>query len=93
MKGDSDRPVFTSQSGSLNELHSLYYDATAAGLKRELNTMESSIKSWQEEFKQKHGRKPTLEDMRNDPEIGAIVSQLRGQKASISDAIRRHRFH
>ena len=78
-KGDS--------KNTQDEIHRIYSNPMAAGLKKDLNDTESTIKIWQESFKAKHGRKPTMEEMKRDPEIGHLVSGLREQKQGLKSSL------
>lgn len=95
-KDGDDRVSFVNKDNNNNveqTIHSAFFNQKTAGLKRELNGMEGTIKSWHEDFKRKHGRKPNLQDMQKDPEVGSMVKQLRAQKDLISNSIQRWRFN
>lgn len=69
-----------------------YFNPTAAGLKRELGDTQDAIKEWQAAFKHKHGRKPTMEEMKRDPTIGNMLGGMNDQKKAISDSLRKMRL-
>ncbi len=60
-----------------------YFNPTAAYLKNEMNTTEDAIRNWQLDFKAKHGRKPTLEEMKKDSTIGHLFEERKTQKNSL----------
>jgi hypothetical protein len=66
-----------------------FFNPQTASLRRELEAMQSEIKTWQAQFKSKHGRKPTLEEMNRDNEIGPILKSLENQKNAIKTSIQR----
>jgi hypothetical protein len=35
---------------------------------------------WQEQFKQEHGRSPTLEEIRNNPMARQLLENIKGRK-------------
>ena len=94
-KEGEDRVTFTSatQENLEQDLHQAFYNPKTASLKRELDKMEGNIKSWHQEFKKKHGRKPNLEDMRQDPSIGLYVTKLSSQKQMMRDSVQRWRLN
>ena len=76
-----------------NENLNPYYNPKAVGLKKELTTMQEQIKNWQADFKNKNGRKPTLDEMRKDPSVGPVIEGIERQKQAISSTINRFRFN
>jgi hypothetical protein len=70
-----------------------FYNSAAANLKKELNNMQEEIKTWQNDFKKKNGRKPTLEEMQKDPEVSQILKNLDNQRKSIQAATQRFRIN
>jgi hypothetical protein len=82
-----------SEESATNEYTNPFYNPKAAGLKKELTMMQESIKNWQETFKRKNGRKPTLEEMKKDPEIGPILQGLDKQRQAIQATIQRFRIN
>jgi len=70
-----------------------FFNPTAAGMKTELNGMQETIREWQANFKKKHGRKPNLEEMREDPTVGPLFESIDRQKKAITSTLQRWRFN
>jgi hypothetical protein len=81
------------EEAATNEFVNPYYNPRAVGLKKELEGMQVEIKEWQNNFKKKNGRKPTLEEMRQDPSVGPLILSLDAQKNAIKASIQRFRFN
>jgi len=69
-----------------------FFNPQAAAVKKGMNEGESKIKEWQERFKAKHGRKPTMEEMKRDPDIGPILAERDAQKQLLRETIRAGRM-
>lgn len=81
------------EEAATNEFVNPYYNPRAVGLKKELEGMQQEIKDWQADFKKKNGRKPTLEEMRQDPSVGPLILSLDAQKNAIKASLQRFRFN
>jgi hypothetical protein len=89
---DAGRSTFTGMTEGGNSVNP-YFNPAAASMKKNLDAMQDEIKTWQNNFKTKNGRKPTLEEMQKDPEIAEILKNLDNQKKSIQAAIQRFRIN
>lgn len=76
-----------------NEYQNPFFNPQAAGLKSQMNQMQAEIKNWQEAFKKKNGRKPTLDEMKSDPTIGPMLKSFDQQRHAIQAAIQRFRIN
>lgn len=74
-----------------DEPYNPYYNPTASGMKSELNEMSDKVQQWQHEFKKKHGRKPTLEEMKSDPAVSGVLGGIDKQKNAIVNELRKFR--
>ena len=81
------------EEAATNEFVNPYYNPKAVGLKKELEGMQHQIREWQATFKQKNGRKPTLEEMRQDPSVGPLILSLDAQKNAIKASLTRFRIN
>ena len=81
------------EDAATNEFVNPYYNPIAVGLKKELEGMQGQIREWQATFKQKNGRKPTLEEMRKDPFVGPLILSLDAQKHAIKTSLQRFRIN
>ena len=70
-----------------------FYNPTAAGMKSELNGMQETIRERQANFKKKNNRKPTLEEMGQDPTVGPLFESIDRQKKNITATLQRWRFN
>jgi hypothetical protein len=94
--GDGDKISWTkkmNEDSHTNEYTNPFFNPKAAGLRKELSMMQESVKEWQEKFKKKHGRKPTLEEMKKDADIGPIIQSLDKQRQAISASVQRFRIN
>lgn len=64
-----------------------YFNANAAQAKKELDGMASSMKDWQDDFKRKHGRKPTLQEMRDDPTASQLMADVKSTRKDLKSSI------
>jgi hypothetical protein len=79
------------EEGESAETPNPFFNPQAALLKSQMNQMQQQIKEWQEVFKKKHGRKPTLDEMKSDHVLGPIFSSLEKQRHALKATIQR--FH
>lgn len=70
-----------------------FFNEKAAFIKKNIDNMGISLKEWQEEFKKKHNRKPTLEDMQKDPQISGIIGSMKNEKKLLKSTIQRFRIN
>lgn len=70
-----------------------FFNERAAGIKKNIDSMSHSLKDWQENFKKKHNRRPTLEDMQNDPSISGLISLMKSEKNLLKSTIQRFRIN
>jgi len=92
--GNTDKISWTQElNKSSNEATNPFYNPLAAGLKKELTGMQEQIREWQKGFKEKHGRKPTFEEMRNDPHIGPLFKSIEQQKNAMKVAVQKWRIN
>lgn len=70
-----------------------FYNERAAGIKKNLDGMSYSLKNWQEDFKKKYNRKPTLDDMQKDPNISSLISSMKTEKKVLKSTIQRFRIN
>ena len=57
-----------------------FFNPMAANIKADIDYMSGSIKSWHADFKKQHNRKPTLDEMREDPDVGPQIKAIERQK-------------
>jgi len=81
------------EEAATNENMNPYFNPIAAGLKKELSSMQETIKNWQNDFKAKNGRKPTLDEMRKDPSVGPVLQSIDRQKHAMSASLNKWRFN
>eukprot|EP01017_Pseudomicrothorax_dubius_P006113 TRINITY_DN11687_c0_g2_i2.p1 TRINITY_DN11687_c0_g2~~TRINITY_DN11687_c0_g2_i2.p1 ORF type:complete len:141 (+),score=37.45 TRINITY_DN11687_c0_g2_i2:49-423(+) len=70
-----------------------FYNERAAGFKREIDSLSSSVKDWQKEFKEKTGRAPSLQDMKEDPHLAQVLDNLKSSKRNLKTSIQRFRIN
>ena len=90
--GSGDKISWTQQIEE-GETKNPFYNPAAAGIKKEMTIMQESIKQWQAEFKTKHGRKPTLDEMRKDPTVGPTINSIEKQKNALKSTVQRFRIN
>jgi hypothetical protein len=49
--------------------------------------LQREIKSWQETYQSKHGKKPTLEDMRKDADMAPMLTTLDAKQKELKSAV------
>ena len=70
-----------------------FFNQKTAYLKKEFDSMKEQIKDWQSDFKIKYKRKPTLEEMMRDKDIGPIIKSLDDQKKALKASIYKYRIN
>jgi len=70
-----------------------FFNAKAATIKNNMDNMGLSLKQWQEEFKRKNNRKPTLDDMRKDSQVADLIGSMENQKNILKATIQRFRIN
>ena len=70
-----------------------FFNEKAAHIKQNIDNMGLSLKDWQAEFKKKHNRKPTLDDMKKDPQIANLMGSMKSEKQSLKSTIQRFRIN
>ena len=70
-----------------------FFNEKAAHIKKNIDNMGISLKDWQAEFKKKNNRKPTLDDMKNDPRIAGLMGSMKNEKYALKSTIQRFRIN
>ena len=95
--GDSEERIswtkVINDKSATNEHNNPFFNPVSAGLRKELLGMQDQIKEWQVTFKNKNGRKPTLTEMKEDPDIGPLIMSIEKQKKAIYTSVNRFRIN
>eukprot|EP01016_Furgasonia_blochmanni_P048853 TRINITY_DN7348_c0_g1_i2.p1 TRINITY_DN7348_c0_g1~~TRINITY_DN7348_c0_g1_i2.p1 ORF type:complete len:172 (+),score=45.16 TRINITY_DN7348_c0_g1_i2:66-581(+) len=74
-------------------IHAAFYNEKAANIKADIKYMEDSLKEWQKDFKTKNAKKPSLEEMKNDPEMKKMLDNIKAQRRQMKVAINRYQIN
>jgi len=93
--GNSDKISWTQEirESQKSETVNPYFNPLAASMKAEVNSMQEQIREWQKDFKAKHDRKPTLEEMKKDPSIGPLFESIERQKNMMKATVQKWRIN
>ena len=83
----------TSEEKTTETTTSPFFNEKAAYIKKNIDNMGISLKDWQTEFKKKHNRKPTLDDMKNDPRVAGLMGSMQNEKNALKSTIQRFRIN